>query len=396
MQQTLPKNTDLVLKYRPLAAKLARKSYVDYEDLAYFDLLDLQQVALIGSFKAANKYDPKKASFGTYSRFWIKAELEQFVRENISTVKTPKGVKGVADEGLNQPSLQKDGESAENALQDTLISDPEDDPKSVVLCGMERAQLSFEQDAIARWMLREAEKALKPREAEVYRYRRIKGETLNAISSRLEVSLERVRQIEVKAQEKIDAALKALNQALEDGSLIIPWGEINKQFNNAYRTCGNARKKLTPQNGWRPVLTDIHKEILKTRWLLEPYKPGHSAALPGQSRKTHNRESLESLAQRLPLPSSRFTDPVDHVRQLEIEALRYVAGGWGAPAYDPADNATRRAGWGCAGRGLSSTVADEGALEARRMATRAAEAKKAAERLAARQRARAARLTWAT
>jgi RNA polymerase sigma factor for flagellar operon FliA len=77
---TITERNQLIENYLPLALKLAcekKKSMprkVDFEDLksaAYFGLVD-----------AAQKYNPSKSSFGTYARFRIAGEIQDFIRES--------------------------------------------------------------------------------------------------------------------------------------------------------------------------------------------------------------------------------------------------------------------------------------------------------------------------
>jgi RNA polymerase sigma-32 factor len=104
------------------------------------------------------------------------------------------------DASLNAPIRATEGESGE--WQDWLVDDSENAEDMLV-----------EQDELEsrRSMLAEAMKGLNDRERRIFEARRLAEEplTLEDLSSEFDISRERVRQIEVRAFEKVQDAVKA-------------------------------------------------------------------------------------------------------------------------------------------------------------------------------------------
>ena len=104
------------------------------------------------------------------------------------------------DASLNAPIRASEGESGE--WQDWLVDDHENAEEILV-----------EQDELAnrRGMLAGAMSVLNDRERRIFEARRLAEEpmTLEELSSEFDISRERVRQIEVRAFEKVQDAVKA-------------------------------------------------------------------------------------------------------------------------------------------------------------------------------------------
>jgi RNA polymerase sigma-32 factor len=104
------------------------------------------------------------------------------------------------DASLNAPLRASEGESGE--WQDWLV----DDSNS-------QEQVLIEQDELEnrRSMLEQAMDTLNDRERRIFEARRLSDDpmTLEDLSSEFGISRERVRQIEVRAFEKVQAAVKA-------------------------------------------------------------------------------------------------------------------------------------------------------------------------------------------
>jgi RNA polymerase sigma-32 factor len=104
------------------------------------------------------------------------------------------------DASLNAPIRASEGESGE--WQDWLVDDQES-----------QEQMLVEQDELEhrRAMLNDAMDVLNERERRIFQARRLSDDpiTLEELSSEFDISRERVRQIEVRAFEKVQDAVKA-------------------------------------------------------------------------------------------------------------------------------------------------------------------------------------------
>ncbi|MEQ8295110.1 MAG: RNA polymerase factor sigma-32 [Nitratireductor sp.] len=210
---------------------------------------ELVQEGHVGLLEAAARFDPDRGvRFSTYATWWIRASIQDYILRNWSIVRSgtsssqkalffglrrlrarlarmepglPDRVVfdrianavGVSasdvarmdarlaapDQSLNAPvSEREDGPGGER--QDLLISDAPLQDQTVG--GM------IDGERHSRW-LREAMKALDPREREIIERRRLheSGATLESLGDRLGVSKERVRQIETRALAKLKAVL---------------------------------------------------------------------------------------------------------------------------------------------------------------------------------------------
>jgi RNA polymerase sigma-32 factor len=207
----------------------------------------------VGMMQAVKRYDPDRGfRLATYAMWWIKASIQEYILHSWSLVKigttaaqkklffnlrklkhqmrayeegdlSPERVKKIAqelnvseqevmsmdrrlsapDRSLNVP-LRDDGEGE---WQDWLVD--ETDNQEIRLA--ESQELTRRQRQLERAMA-----TLSPRERDVIAERRLKDEptTLEELSSKYNISRERIRQIEVRAFEKLQKAMKAL--ALED------------------------------------------------------------------------------------------------------------------------------------------------------------------------------------
>ncbi len=201
----------------------------------------------VGLMQAVKKFDPEKGfRLATYAMWWIRASIQEYILRSWSLVKMGttaaqkklffnlrkmKGQMKALEEGdmrpdqvaliaqklgvteddvtsmnrrlsgpdasLNAP-LRSDGESE---WQDWLADDSAD--QETILA--ERDELDERQQ-----LLRDAMQELSEREQRIIRARRLQEEpaTLEELSSQFGVSRERVRQIEVRAFEKLQKAMK--------------------------------------------------------------------------------------------------------------------------------------------------------------------------------------------
>jgi RNA polymerase sigma-32 factor len=211
----------------------------------------------VGLMQAVKKFEPDKGfRLATYAMWWIKAAIQEYVLRSWSLVKMgttasqkrlffnlrkaksriqaleegdlrPDQVKQIAtqlgvseadvvsmnrrlggDASLNAPIRASEGESGE--WQDWLIDDKEN---------AEQVMVREDELASRRDMLKDALKTLSDRERRVFLARRLEEEpvTLEDLSQEFNISRERVRQIEVRAFEKVQKVMKAAARELARG-----------------------------------------------------------------------------------------------------------------------------------------------------------------------------------
>ena len=208
----------------------------------------------VGLMQAVKRFDPDKGfRLATYAMWWIRAAIQEYILRSWSLVKMgttaaqkklffnlrkikgqlkaldegdlrPDQVKRIAtqlgvteedvvsmnrrlagDSSLNAP-VRNDSESGE--WQDWLVDDTID--QETALAELEEAQRR-------RGMLNNALKGLNERERRVFEARRLAEDplTLEELSAEFGVSRERIRQIEVRAFEKVQKAVQKAAAAAE-------------------------------------------------------------------------------------------------------------------------------------------------------------------------------------
>jgi RNA polymerase sigma-32 factor len=238
----------LVTSHLRLAAKIAM-GYRGYG----LPTAEVVSEANVGLMQAVKRFDPEKGfRLSTYAMWWIRASIQEYVLRSWSLVKMgttaaqkklffnlrkakkrigaledgdlrPENVERIAtdlnvteqevvsmnrrmggggDASLNAPLGGADGEGA-SEWQDWLKDD-----------GADQAQAYAEQDEMEgrRDLLLEAMQGLNERERHILTERRLKDNpvTLEALSGEYGVSRERIRQIEVRAFEKLQKAMRDL------------------------------------------------------------------------------------------------------------------------------------------------------------------------------------------
>ena len=207
----------------------------------------------VGLMQAVKRFDPDKGfRLATYAMWWIRASIQEYILRSWSLVKMgttasqkklffnlrrvkgqiqaieegelkPEHVKEIAtklnvseeevvsmnrrlsgDASLNAPIRASEGESGE--WQDWLVDD-----------SASQEEMLIEQDEMEnrRGMLAGALGVLSDRERRIFEARRLSDEpmTLEELSEEFDISRERVRQIEVRAFEKVQDAVKAAARA---------------------------------------------------------------------------------------------------------------------------------------------------------------------------------------
>jgi RNA polymerase sigma-32 factor len=234
----------LVTSHLRLVAKIAM-GYRGYG----LPVADLIAEGNIGMMHAVKKFDPEKGfRLATYAMWWIKAAIQEFVLRSWSQVKigttasqkklffnlrkikskinaledgdlSPKQVNHIAktldvpeddvismnrrmlggDHSLNAQMNRNDGEETE--WQDLLTDDRED---------QETLFAKHEEKTIRNKLMIDALNLLKDREKDIIIKRRLTDEpkTLEELSQEYKVSRERIRQIETRAFEKLQEAMK--------------------------------------------------------------------------------------------------------------------------------------------------------------------------------------------
>ena len=247
----------LVTSHLRLVAKIAM-GYKGYG----LPIADLIAEGNIGMMHAVKKFDPEKGfRLATYAMWWIKAAIQEFVLKSWSQVKigttasqkklffnlrkikgklnaledgdlSPKQVDYIAktldvsedevvsmnrrmlggDHSLNSQISRNEGEEAE--WQD-LLTDERDN--------QETQYENYQEKNIRNKMVMEALDHLKPREKDIIVKRRLMDDpkTLEDLSQEYKVSRERIRQIETRAFEKLQAAVKHKARELK----LIEFGE---------------------------------------------------------------------------------------------------------------------------------------------------------------------------
>ena len=203
----------------------------------------------VGLMQAVKKFEPERGfRLATYAMWWIKASIQEYILRSWSLVKMgttanqkrlffnlrkvkgkiqalddgdlkPDQIAEIAtrlnvseaevvsmnrrlsgDASLNAPIRATEGESGE--WQDWLVDDHES-----------QEEMLIEQDELEnrRGMLSGALAVLNERERRIFEARRLAEEplTLEELSAEFDISRERVRQIEVRAFEKVQDAVKA-------------------------------------------------------------------------------------------------------------------------------------------------------------------------------------------
>jgi RNA polymerase sigma-32 factor len=234
----------LVTSHLRLAAKLAM-GYRGYG----LPIGEVVSEGNVGLMQAVKKFDPERGfRLATYAMWWIKASIQEYILRSWSLVKMGttanqkrlffnlrrlKGKIQALDEGdlkpdqvtqiattlkvseeevismnqrlsgdasLNAPIKASEGDSGQ--WQDWLVDDHDN-----------QEEMLIEQDELEnrRTMLSGAMSVLNERERRIFEARRLSEEplTLEELSSEFDISRERVRQIEVRAFEKVQDAVKA-------------------------------------------------------------------------------------------------------------------------------------------------------------------------------------------
>jgi len=240
-EQDLKSAQKLVTSHLRLVAKIAMQ-YKGYG----LPMNDIISEGTVGLMIAVKKYDPYKGyRLATYAMWWIKAQIQDYVLKSWSMVKMgtsatqkklffnlrkirnrlmhmnqgrlPSDEADIIAKELNVPksdviemnnrfnhyetSLNDSAYSEEGTEVLDTIAEPSDNQEVLLL---ESSEMEFKKKKLAKAM-----ETLNDREQEIIRERKLKENptTLEVLSKRFKVSNERIRQIEEKAMQKLQAAV---------------------------------------------------------------------------------------------------------------------------------------------------------------------------------------------
>jgi RNA polymerase sigma-32 factor len=264
----------LATSHLRLVAKLAT-GYRGYG----LPLSDLMSEGSVGMMQAINRFDPERGfRLATYAAFWIRAAIHQYILRSRSLVKmgttasqkklffnlrrlkvqlqaidegslSPEHVKMIADEldvaevdvismnerlSASDPSLNAPQRAESDSEWQERIADERDS---------QEAQLGDQQELdMRRCLLLHALMHLEDREKNVLIERRLRENpsTLKELSRKYGVSPERVRQIELRALEKLQ---RKINAASVERRVVTnrPGGAMSLAAEEAYRQLSTSR-----------------------------------------------------------------------------------------------------------------------------------------------------------
>ena len=238
----------LVTSHLRLVAKLAM-GYKGYG----LPITDIISEGNVGLMQAVQKFDPEKGfRLATYARWWVKAAMQEYILRSWSLVKigttavqkklffnlrkAKNQIQAYEDGDLNPENLEKISKQlnvpekevvnmnrrmagADPSLNAKVASDDgsltewqdwlvEESPNQ------EEEFAEQEEDGIRKELISESLKVLNERELDIIQTRRLEETptTLEELSEKYDISRERVRQIEVRALEKIKEEIENLMQ----------------------------------------------------------------------------------------------------------------------------------------------------------------------------------------
>jgi RNA polymerase sigma-32 factor len=232
---------DLIGSHLRLVIKIAR-GFAGYG----LPISDLIAEGNVGLMQAAQKFDPDRGfRFATYAMWWIRAAVQEYILHSTSIVKmgttaaqkklffnlrqmkgrleqleqgdlSPEAVSTIAA-ALGVPEndvveMNRRMSAADGSLNVTMTEDGETEWLDRLVDerpSQESTLAEADEMAQRRKLLGEAMTRLNEREREILRERRLRDEplTLEDLSRRFHVSRERIRQLEVRAVDKLKKAM---------------------------------------------------------------------------------------------------------------------------------------------------------------------------------------------
>ena len=236
----------LVTSHLRLVAKLAM-GYKGYG----LPITDIISEGNVGLMQAVQKFDPEKGfRLATYALWWVKAAMQEYILRSWSLVKigttavqkklffnlrrAKNQIQAYEDGDLNPENLEKISKQL-NVPEKEVVNmnrrlsgaDPSLNAKISTDDGsqtewqdwieadapnQEEEYVEKEEDTIRKELISEALNILNERELDIVQTRRLSEETstLEELSEKYDISRERVRQIEVRALEKIKEEIQKL------------------------------------------------------------------------------------------------------------------------------------------------------------------------------------------
>ncbi|MDX8394042.1 MAG: RNA polymerase factor sigma-32 [Mariprofundales bacterium] len=209
--------------------------------------VDLIQEGSIGLMQAVKRFDPERGfRLATYASWWIKASIHEYILRSWSIVKTGSnklhrrvfaGLRKAKDAiaaingvGVNEVaakygvSADKYLETANHYLQRDVSLDAEYDSDGQPLLhklaantqSPEEIAVDNDRQRYIQQSLRQAVLKLDARERRIIELRHLHEEpvTLKDLAQEFGVSIERVRQIEVRAKKKLQVSMQSIMQSL--------------------------------------------------------------------------------------------------------------------------------------------------------------------------------------
>ena len=236
----------LVTSHLRLVAKLAM-GYKGYG----LPITDIMSEGNVGLMQAVQKFDPEKGfRLATYALWWVKAAMQEYILRSWSLVKigttavqkklffnlrrANNQIQAYEDGDLNPENLEKISKQlnvpekevvnmnrrlsgADPSLNAKISSDDGSQTEwqdwiEADTPNQEEEYAEKEEDSIRKDLISESLSVLNERELDIVQTRRLSEETttLEELSEKYDISRERVRQIEVRALEKIKEEIQKL------------------------------------------------------------------------------------------------------------------------------------------------------------------------------------------
>ena len=233
----------LVTSHLRLVAKIAM-GYRGYG----LPITDIISEGNIGLMQAAQKFDPEKGfRLTTYAMWWIKAAMQEYILRSWSLVKigttaiqkklffnlrsaknriqayeegdlNPENLKKISDQ-LNVPEKEVINMNRRLSGGDPSLNSPVSDSEQILEWqdwlvadepNQEENYSSQEEESLRKELINDSLLVLNERELDIIQTRRLSDDpsTLEELSSKYDISRERVRQIEVRALEKMKESLE--------------------------------------------------------------------------------------------------------------------------------------------------------------------------------------------
>ena len=238
----------LVTSHLRLVAKLAM-GYKGYG----LPITDIMSEGNVGLMQAVQKFDPEKGfRLATYALWWVKAAMQEYILRSWSLVKigttavqkklffnlrrAKNQIQAYEDGDLNPENLEKISKQlnvpekevvnmnrrlsgADPSLNAKISSDDGSQTEwqdwiEADTPNQEEEYAEKEEDSIRKDLISESLSVLNERELDIVQTRRLSEETttLEELSEKYDISRERVRQIEVRALEKIKEEIQKLKK----------------------------------------------------------------------------------------------------------------------------------------------------------------------------------------